>query len=167
MPRKSVKKIMKELMAKKNLTTKEKKLLAKMKKGGGFFDFSWLFGSKTTTPVDQATLTKQFDDLKGQVCKVCKAAFGEDGCKCGNTAPPPEEPSTNPNVPVSPLNDGQMSTGEGDIKSQELSNPSMEPTDESQPQPKDTQTGKMGGGKRKSYKNKNKRSKRASKKMKW
>ena len=166
MPRKSVKKIMKELMAKKNLTTKEKKLLAKMKKGGGFFDFSWLFGSKTTTPVDQVTLTKQFDDLKGQVCKVCKAAYGEEGCKCGNTAPPPEEPSNSANVPVSPINDGQISTGEGDIKSQDVSNSSMEPTDESQPQPNKKENG-MVGGRRKSNKNKNKRSKRASKKMKW
>jgi hypothetical protein len=165
MPRKSVKKIMKELMAKKKLTAKEKKLLMKMQKGGVWWNpFSWI-SSTTTGPVDQATLTKQFDDLKGQICKVCKAAFGEDGCKCGNTAPPPEEPSTNPNVPVSPINDGQMSTGEGDIKSQDMSNPSVEPGDESQPQPK--KENGMVGGRRKSYKNKNKRSKRTSKKMKW
>jgi hypothetical protein len=59
-----------------------------------------------------------------------------------------------------------MSSGEGDIKSQELSNPSMEPTDESQPQPNKKENG-MVGGRRKSNKNKNKRSKRASKKMKW
>jgi hypothetical protein len=156
---------MKELMAKKNLTTKEKKLLAKMKKGGGWFDLSWLFGSKTTATSDPTALNKQLDAVKTQICNVCKAAFGEDGCKCGNTAPPPEEPSMNPNVPVSPINDGQMSTGEGDLKSQEMSNPSAEPVDESQPQPK--KENGMVGGRRKSNKKKNKRSKRASKKMKW
>jgi hypothetical protein len=163
-----MKKIMKELMAKKKLTAKEKKLLMKMQKGGVWWNpFSW--GSATAGPVDQATLAKQFDDLKSQICKVCKAAFGEDGCKCGNTAPPLNEPSTTPNVPVTPISNGETSTGEGDVKSQDLSNsnPTAETTDESQPQPKkDTGTGML-GGKRKSNKKKNKRSKRASKKMNW
>jgi hypothetical protein len=161
-----MKKMMKELMAKKKLTVKEKKLLMKMQKGGVWWNpLTW--GSDPAGPVDQATLAKQFDDLKSQICKVCKAAFGEDGCKCGNTAPPVNEPSTNPNVPVTPISNGETSTGEGDVKSQELTNLSAEPTDESQPQPKDAQTGKMRGGKRKSNKKKNKRSKRASKKMNW
>jgi hypothetical protein len=159
-----MKKMMKELMAKKKLTVKEKKLLMKMQKGGVWWNpLTW--GSAPADPVDQATLAKQYEDLKSQICKVCKAAFGEDGCKCGNTAPPVNEPSTNANVPVTPINNGQTSTGEGDVKSQELSNPSAEPTDESQPQPK-KETG-MVGGKRKSNKKKNKRSKRASKKMNW
>ena len=166
MPRKSMKKMMKELMAKKKLTAKEKKLLMKMQKGGVWWNpLTW--GSAPVGPVDQATLAKQFDDLKSQICKVCKAAFGEDGCKCGNTAPPLEEPSTNPNVPVTPINDGQISNGEGDIKSQDLSNPSAEPTDESQGQGQPKKETGMVGGKRKSSKKKNKRSKRASKKMNW
>lgn len=166
MPRKSMKKMMKELMAKKKLTPKEKKLLMKMQKGGVWWNpLTW--GSSPAGPVDQATLAKQFDDLKSQICKVCKAAFGEDGCKCGNTAPPLEEPSTNPNVPVTPINDGQISNGEGDIKSQDLSNPSAEPTDESQGQGQPKKETGMVGGKRKSSKKKNKRSKRASKKMNW
>jgi hypothetical protein len=170
MPRKSIKKMMKELMAKKKLTAKEKKFLMKMQKGGVWWNpLTW--GSTPAGPVDEATLAKQYEDLKGQICKVCKAAFGEDGCKCGNTAPPSEEPSTNPNVPVTPINDGQISNGEGDIKSQDLSNsnPSAEPTDESQGQGQPKKNTGMVGGKRKSNKNKNKnkRSKRASKKMNW
>lgn len=165
MPRKSMKKMMKELMAKKKLTAKEKKLLMKMQKGGvfSFFNPSTWFSSdsSTTTPVDQATLAKQFDDLKGQICKVCKAAFGEEGCKCGNTAPPLEPVSNSGNVPAMELNETKPPSGEGDLSREDNAYPSDE--SEVQPQPDK----KTLGGKRKSMKYKMKRSRRASKKMKY
>jgi hypothetical protein len=166
MPRKSVKKIMKELMAKKKLTSKEKKLLVKMQKGGLFgFDFSAFFGLKKTDPagpVDQATLAKQFDDLKGQICKVCKAAFGEEGCKCGNTAPPVEEPmSTSGNSPARELNENQPTSGDGDRIQEESMSPAEEPMGQPQPQPEK----KTSGGKGKSMRRKMKRFRRMSKKM--
>jgi hypothetical protein len=154
-----MKRMMKELMAKKKLTAKEKKLLIKMQKGGVWWNpFSW--ASDPTGPVDQATLTKQFDDLKGQICKVCKAAFGEDGCKCGNTVPPVEPVSNSGNSPVTELQENQSPSGEGDLAREETTSPSEEP--QVQPQPEK----KTSGGKSKSSKRANKRSKRASKKIK-
>lgn len=157
MPRKSAKKIMKELMAKKKLTSKEKKLLVKMQKGGLFgFDFSAFFGFKKTEPDDPATLTKKFEVLKDQICKVCKAAFGEDGCKCGNTAPPMEPDTSSGNSPSMEMQNSQESSGEGDRIPEEPISPAEEPNG---------QTGKQTvGGKRKSMKRKMKRSRRASKK---
>lgn len=160
MPRKSIKKMMKELMAKKKLTPKEKKLLTKMQKGGVWWNpFSW--GSTSTGPVSQVALTQQYEDVKGQICKVCKAAFGEDGCKCGNTAPPVEPQPTSGNVPVTELKENLSPSGEGDLAREETVPPSEEPIE--QPQPDKTKT----GGKGKSMKRKTKRSKRTSKKMKW
>jgi len=160
MPRKSIKKMMKELMAKKKLTPKEKKLLTKMQKGGVWWNpLTW--GSTPTGPVDQATLTKQLDDVKGQVCKVCKSAFGEDGCKCGNTAPPVEPQPTSGNVPATELQENQSPSGEGDIAREDTMPPTEEPIE--QPQPDKTKT----GGKGKSMKRKAKRSKKTAKKMKW
>lgn len=160
MPRKSVKKMIKELMAKKKLTSKEKKLLMRMQKGGVWWNPSTWFSS-TTTPVDEAALTKQFEDLKSQICKVCKAAYGEEGCKCGNTAPVPpmaEPTSATENSPATELPENQQPSGDGDLKSEE----SMPPAGESTTQP---QPGKqIIGGKRRSSKRKNKRSRRMSKK---
>jgi hypothetical protein len=84
-----MKKIMKELMSKKKLTPKEKKMLKKLQKGGSWW---WPFGSSTTTttsstssntPADPAAATAKFEQTKEQICTVCKAAFGESGCKCG------------------------------------------------------------------------------------
>lgn len=159
MPRKSVKKMMKELMAKKKLTAKEKKLLMKMQKGGvfSFFSPSTWFSSDSSPagPVDQATLTKQFEELKGQICKVCKAAFGEEGCKCGNTAPPVETVSNSENAPVTELQENRPPSGEGDLGREE----NMSSSQEYQPDKKTS------GGKGKSMKRKMKRSKRMSKKM--
>jgi hypothetical protein len=159
-----MKKMMKELMAKKKLTVKEKKLLMKMQKGGVWWNpLTW--GSAPAGPVDPADLTKQFDDLKSQICKVCKAAFGEDGCKCGNTAPLPAEESSNVKEPLAT----DTQTGNNEVVEpmrEESENSSLESTDEAQPQPQ-PQMGKQNGGRRKSNKKKNKRSKRASKKMKW
>jgi hypothetical protein len=167
MPRKSLKKIMKELMAKKKLTAKEKKLLMKMQKGGR----TWLefFSGKpadTAVVVDQATLTKQYDELKNQVCKVCKAAFGEEGCKCGNAAPPVETQSTSGNAPVTELKEPQSQSGEGDLsRGATVEDPELERESQEMSQPQSDK--KMAGGKSKSMKRKAKRSKRASKKMKW
>jgi len=164
MPRKSMKKIMKELMAKKKLTAKEKKLLMKMQKGGVWWNpFSW--GSAPVGPVDPADLAKQFDDLKSQICKVCKAAFGEDGCKCGNTAPPPgDEPSTSTNVEATPI---PIATPIQTEKRNEDGNSILEESRDLDPQAQPKKNNEMVGGKRKSNKKKNKRSKRASKKMNW
>jgi hypothetical protein len=163
MPRKSMKKMMKELMAKKKLTAKEKKLLMRMQKGGAFSFFNpstWFSSdSSTTTPVDQATLAKQFDELKGQICKVCKAALGE-GCKCGNTAPPSEPDSNSGNVPVTEKQETPPS-GEGDLAIKESMSPMEEPMDDTQSEKKTS------GGKGKSMKRKMKRSRRTSKKMKF
>ena len=91
MPRKSMKKIMKELMSKKKLTPKEKKILKKLQKGGSWW---WPFGASTTTtgstsstssntPADPAAATAKFEQTKDEICSVCKAAFGDNGCKCG------------------------------------------------------------------------------------
>jgi hypothetical protein len=162
MPRKSVKKIMKELMAKKKLTAKEKKLLMKMQKGGRTW-WEFLSGkpADTAVAVDQATLTKQFDDLKGQICNVCKAAYGEDGCKCGNTAPPSPSPSPSPSSPEQP-----------EPEAQTLNTPASELTTDNennydQQELTDEERQRQQGGRRKSGKRKNKRSRKTSKKMKW
>jgi hypothetical protein len=158
MPRKSVKKIMKELMAKKKLTAKEKKLLMKIQKGGGWFD--WLgFGpaKPATAETDPAKMTELVDKMKNTVCETCKAAFGPDGCKCGNTAPPAQEPESNSvNAPVTPLS---QPPSDGD------NNPGQ--TEENYLQEEQQQEQKQNGGRRKSGKRKNKRSRKTSKKMKW
>lgn len=164
MPRKSMKKMMKELMAKKKLTAKEKKMLMKMQKGGVWWNpFSW--GASTPEgPVDQATLTKQFDDLKGQICKVCKAAFGEDGCKCGNTAPEPSPMSGN--LPATELKENQSPSGEGDLAQQgEMSAEEIDSMEQSKSQPQPQPVKPMAGGRSKSMKRKMKRYKRMSRKM--
>jgi len=149
-----MKKIMKELMAKKNLTPKEKKLLAKMKKGGGIFD--WLFGTKTTDPTE---VTKNFETVKNDICKVCKAAFGEEGCKCGNTAPVTESVTPSGNSSVTPVETNSM-TGEGNLEKEPVS-PEEVTGDQMKAQGQPERLAKGG----KSSKRKSKRSKRKSKKM--
>jgi hypothetical protein len=155
---KSMKKRISAIMNKKKLTVKDKKFLAKVQKGGVWYNpLTWFSSTPTAqgTPVTpEAAAVPSGDDhtqINDRLCKICSKVGADCGCPGG---PSPEE-----SVPVP----------EGGVPmNSEAPNPAMSGEGEPIPQPGEGpgEEGKKMGG-RKSRKNKRSKSRKSAKKMAW
>lgn len=162
---KSMKKRISALMNKKKLTVKDKKFLAKVQKGGVWYDpRTWFSSTPTTqgTPVTpEATAVPSGDDhsqINDKLCKICSKVGADCGCPGG---PTPEEPIASPESGVP---DGGI-PGNGEEPNSAMSGEG-EPIPQPGEGPQPGEEGKKMGG-RKSRKNKRRKSRKSAKIMAW